>query len=69
MVKILPKVDQNNDGMLSFDEFLSMVKDGDVQTDYQLQTQELRAAFNKMDANGDGQVSHVCYLYYTSRGG
>ena len=58
-------MDENNDGSLSFDEFLLLVNDGEVRTNYEMQKEELRAAFDRIDVNGDGQASYLIYISLT----
>jgi len=47
-------VDINGDGDISFDEFVTMMQMGEVETDF---TKEINEAFKFFDKDGDGEVS------------
>ncbi|CAM9174501.1 unnamed protein product [Choristocarpus tenellus] len=52
--EMISKVDENKDGVLTFDEFVNMMLAGDVETDREM---EIKEAFNFFDKNGDGEIT------------
>ncbi|CAM9563600.1 unnamed protein product [Choristocarpus tenellus] len=52
--EMMSKVDEDNDGVLTFGEFVTMMQAGDVETDFDI---EIREAFEFFDKDGDGEIS------------
>ncbi|CAM9459783.1 unnamed protein product [Choristocarpus tenellus] len=52
--EMMNKVDENNDGVLTYDEFVSMMQAGDVETDFDI---EIKEAFEFFDKDGDGEIT------------
>lgn len=50
-------MDTNGDGGISFDEFVTMMQLGEVETDF---TKEINEAFKFFDKDGDGEVNNAC---------
>lgn len=62
--EIMKRFDRNNDGVISYDEFLRFLK-GDLN---EARKALIQAAYNKLDATGDGLVKleDVAQLYDAS---
>ncbi|CAM9316280.1 unnamed protein product [Discosporangium mesarthrocarpum] len=52
--EMMMQVDENNDGVITLDEFINMMRSGDLETDFEM---EINEAFKFFDKDGDGEVT------------
>jgi len=59
ITELIGAIDENNDGEIDIDEFITMMAQGEAMVGYQPKTyeQRLHDAFNLFDVNGDGSIT------------